>query len=141
MLAALWASLHIAGSSAGLGQMLVADGAAECWNVILMLFAGGIVLTWFAATEGDMHESDGPVFFTLLLGATIGLSLMGSAANLVMIFVAVESASLPSYVLAGFRKTHRHGAEAALKYVLFGAACTAVMIYGLSLLFAAQPAR
>jgi NADH-quinone oxidoreductase subunit N len=137
LIAALWASFHVGGADAGLGQMLVADRAAECWDVMLMVFAGGIVLVWFAATSDEMHEADGPVFFTLLLGATMGLSLMGSAANLVMIFVAVESASLPSYVLAGFRKTHRHGAEASLKYVLFGAACTAVMIYGLSLLYGA----
>jgi NADH-quinone oxidoreductase subunit N len=44
-------------------------------------------------------------------------------------------ASLPSYVLAGFRKTHRVGAEASLKYVLFGAATSAVMAYGLSVLY------
>jgi NADH-quinone oxidoreductase subunit N len=44
-------------------------------------------------------------------------------------------ASLPSYVLAGFRKTHRVGAEASLKYVLFGAATSAVMVYGLSMLY------
>ncbi len=60
---------------------------------------------------------------------------MGSASNLLMIFMTVEMASLPSYVLAGFRKTHRLGAEASLKYVLFGASCSAVMAYGLSLLY------
>ena len=42
---------------------------------------------------------------------------------------------MPSYVLAGFRKTHRLGAEAAMKYVLFGAASAAVMLYGMSLLY------
>jgi NADH:ubiquinone oxidoreductase subunit 2 (subunit N) len=44
-------------------------------------------------------------------------------------------ASFPSYVLAGFRKTHRPGAEASLKYVLFGAAATAIMAYGLTFLY------
>jgi NADH-quinone oxidoreductase subunit N len=63
------------------------------------------------------------------------MALMGSASNLLMLFMAVEMASLPSYVLAGFRKTHRVGAEASLKYVLFGAATSAVMAYGLSLLY------
>src|SRR6266850_1160184 len=52
-----------------------------------------------------------------------------------MLFMAVEMASLPSYVLAGFRKTDRIGSEASLKYVLFGAATSAVMVYGLSMLY------
>src|SRR5205814_8084068 len=86
-------------------------------------------------TAASMHEGDGPEFFTLLLGATLGMSLMASTSNLLMIFMAVEMASLPSYVLAGFRKTHRVGAEASLKYVLFGAATSAIMVYGLSMLY------
>src|SRR5688572_31972929 len=57
------------------------------------------------------------------------------ALPILMLFMAVELASLPSYVLAGFRKTHRIGAEASLKYVLFGAATSAVMVYGLSMLY------
>src|ERR687889_586655 len=76
-----------------------------------------------------------PFVADLWLVATLGMSLMASASNLLMLFMAVEMASLPSYVLAGFRKTHRVGAEASLKYVLFGAATSAVMAYGLSLLY------
>ena len=115
--------------------MLVSDGVAYFWKVLLLLFVMGVVLMWFATTAHTMHEGDGPEFFTLLLTATLGMSLMGSASNLLMLFMAVEMASLPSYVLAGFRKTHRVGAEASLKYVLFGAATSAVMAYGLSLLY------
>src|SRR5438045_8499845 len=63
------------------------------------------------------------------------MSLVSSASNRLMLFMAVETASLPSYVLAGFRKTNRIGAEASLKYVLFGAATSAVMVYGLSMLY------
>jgi NADH-quinone oxidoreductase subunit N len=62
------------------------------------------------------------------------MAVMASTTNLLMIFMALELASFPSYVLAGFRKTHRPGAEASLKYVLFGAASTAVMLYGLTFL-------
>jgi NADH-quinone oxidoreductase subunit N len=115
--------------------MLVSDGVAYFWKVLLLLFVMGVVLMWFATTAQTMHEGDGPEFFTLLLTATLGMSFMGSASNLLMLFMAVEMASLPSYVLAGFRKTHRVGAEASLKYVLFGAATSAVMAYGLSLLY------
>jgi NADH-quinone oxidoreductase subunit N len=115
--------------------MLTADPTAFLWKVLLLLFTLGIVLLWFSTTASDMHEGDGPEFFTLILGATTGMCFMSSAANLLMLFIAVELASFPSYVLAGFRKTDRIGAEASLKYVLFGAATSAVMVYGMSLLY------
>lgn len=115
--------------------LLVSDQMAVLWKLMLLLFTIGIVLMWLATTASKMHEGDGPEFFTLLLGATLGMSLMASTTNLLMIFMAVEMASLPSYVLAGFRKTNRIGAEASLKYVLFGAATSAVMVYGLSMLY------
>jgi NADH-quinone oxidoreductase subunit N len=115
--------------------LLVTDSFAVMWKAMLLLFVAGIIVMWFATTSSTMHEGDGPEFFTLLLGATLGMSLMAATSNLLMIFMAVELASLPSYVLAGFRKTDRIGAEASLKYVLFGAATSAVMVYGLSLLY------
>lgn len=116
-------------------SMLVADPVAFLWKILLLMFVVGIVLLWFATTRADMHEGDGPEFFTLLLGATCGMAFMSSANNLLMLFIAIELASFPSYVLAGFRKTHQVGAEASLKYVLFGAATSAIMVYGLSLLY------
>jgi NADH-quinone oxidoreductase subunit N len=116
-------------------DLLVADHFAVMWKLMLLLFVMGIILLWFTTTAYDMHEGDGPEFFALLIGATLGMSLMASTSNLLMLFMAVELASLPSYVLAGFRKTHRVGAEASLKYVLFGAATSAIMVYGLSMLY------
>ena len=136
-LAAGLVSLLLVGpSDAGrFAPMLAADGVAFLWKVLLLVFTLGVVLLWFATTRFDTHEGDGPEFFLLLVCATLGMALMGSAANLLMVYVAVELASLPSYVLAGFRKTNRLGAEASLKYVLFGAAASGVMVWGLSLLY------
>src|SRR3954447_1685528 len=115
--------------------LLVVDQFALLWKVMLLLFVIGIIVMWFATTAGTMHEGDGPEFFTLLLSATLGMCFMAETGNLLMLFMAVEMASLPSYVLAGFRKTNRIGAEASLKYVLFGAATSAIMVYGLSMLY------
>ena len=115
--------------------ILVADQMAHLWKLLLLLFVMGVILMWFTTVAHTMHEGDGPEFFALLLSATLGMSLMASTHNLLMLFLAVEMASLPSYVLAGFRKSHRVGAEASLKYVLFGAATSAVMVYGLSYLY------
>ena len=115
--------------------ILVIDPFAVLWKLLLLLFVAGVIVMWFTTVASTLHEGDGPEFFTLLLSATLGMSLMASTANLLMLFLAVELASLPSYVLAGFRKTHRVGAEASLKYVLFGAATSSVMVYGLSFLY------
>jgi NADH-quinone oxidoreductase subunit N len=137
--AALVSAIVIAATQAGVGEhfrgMLVVDQLSMLWKILLLLFTGGVVLMWFSTTASSMHEGDGPEFFTLLLGATLGMSLMAGTSNLLMLFMAVEMASLPSYVLAGFRKTHRVGAEASLKYVLFGAATSSIMVYGLSMLY------
>lgn len=115
--------------------ILVADQFAFLWKILLLLFVAGVILMWFTTTAQTMHEGDAAEFFALLISATLGMSLMASTSNLLMLFLAVELASLPSYVLAGFRKTHRIGAEASLKYVLFGAATSAIMVYGLSYLY------
>jgi NADH-quinone oxidoreductase subunit N len=122
-------------TGAHLRGLLVADPMSMLWKIMLLLFTIGVIFMWFSTTASTMHEGDGPEFFTLLLGATLGMSLMAGTANLLMIFMCVELASLPSYVLAGFRKTHRVGAEASLKYVLFGAATSSIMVYGLSMLY------
>ena len=115
--------------------MLLSDSVAVFWKALLFAFTAGIVVMWFCTTSSQMHDGDAPEYFTLLLTATLGMGLMASTTNLLMLVIAVEMASLPSYVLAGFRKTHRLGAEASLKYVLFGAATSSVMIYGLSMLY------
>ncbi|MCC7349700.1 MAG: NADH-quinone oxidoreductase subunit N [Phycisphaerales bacterium] len=115
--------------------LMVADPVSVFWKGLLLMFVIGIVLMWFSTTAPTMHQGDGPEFFTLLLGATLGMSLMASTSNLLMLVIAVELASLPSYVLAGFRKTHLAGAEASLKYILFGAATSSIMVYGLSMLY------
>ncbi len=126
-------------ANAGVGQhfvgMLVADQVSYFWKVLLLVFVIGVILMYFSTTADQMHEGDGPEFFTLMLGATLGMCLMVSTTNLLMIVMAVEMASLPSYVLAGFRKTNKIGAEASLKYVLFGAATSSIMVYGLSILY------
>jgi NADH-quinone oxidoreductase subunit N len=115
--------------------LLVSDNFAWLWKCLLMLFTAGVIVMWFVTSMTTMHEGDGPEFFTLLIGAALGMSLMASTSNLLMLVITVEMASLPSYVLAGFRKTHRIGAEASLKYVLFGAVTSAIMIYGVSILY------
>jgi NADH-quinone oxidoreductase subunit N len=115
--------------------LLVNDPAAVFWEQILMLFMVGVVGLWFLVTRRHVKPGDSPEFFTLLLISTIGMMLMGQTTHLLMAVLVMEIASMPSYILAGFRKDRRVSAEASLKFVLFGAVCSAVMIYGMSLLY------
>ena len=71
--------------------------------------------------SGIPDREDGPDFYTLILGGTLGMCIMASANHLLMVFLGVEMASVPSYALAGMLKGRRQSSEAALKYSVFGA--------------------
>src|SRR5205085_5622004 len=64
----------------------------------------------------------------------LGMCVMASSNHLMMVFIGIEMASLPSYALAGFLKGRRQSSEAALKYVVYGGGAAGVMLYGISLI-------
>ncbi len=117
--------------------MLTVDYFSQFFKILLIVFTLLILVQWWIASRDQTHIYDVPDFLCLMLGAVLGMSLMASASHLLMIFLAIESASLPSYALAGFRKRLRIGSEGALKYVIFGSASSAIMLYGMSLIYGA----
>ncbi|HTL48019.1 MAG TPA: NADH-quinone oxidoreductase subunit N [Verrucomicrobiae bacterium] len=74
-------------------------------------------------------------YYALLLFSGFGLILMAAANNLLMIFLAIESVSLVSYLLTGFLKSDKKSKEASLKYLLFGSVASGLMLYGMSILY------
>src|SRR6266851_4437177 len=100
----------------------------------LFLFSFAALLIWLTMLTGIPDHEDSGDFYCLLLGATVGMSLMASSQHLLMIYIGVEMASLPSYALAGFLKGKRQSSEASLKYVVYGGGASGVMLYGISLL-------
>jgi NADH-quinone oxidoreductase subunit N len=112
--------------------MLVYDPLAIYFRALLMFFAVAFVL--LTRLTGIPDREDAPDFYTLLLGATLGLCIMATANHLLTIFLGVEMASVPSYALAGMLKGRRKSSEAALKYSVYGAGAAGVMLYGISLL-------
>lgn len=74
-------------------------------------------------------------FMTILLSATLGGMFLSGATELVMIFISLETLSISSYLLTGYTKRDPRSNEAALKYLLIGAASTAIFLYGVSLLY------
>ncbi|MCA9083061.1 MAG: NADH-quinone oxidoreductase subunit N [Planctomycetaceae bacterium] len=113
------------------GGMLRQDLFSAFFRVFLSLF---LVLTIaLTVLTGIPDSEDAPDFYSLLLGATIGMMIMASANSLLMLFLGVEMASVPSYVMVGFLKGRKASSEAALKYVVYGAGSAGVMLYGISL--------
>ena len=74
-------------------------------------------------------------FLGLLFALLLGMYLMASAADLLLIYLGVEMVSLVSYVLTGFRRGDKRANEAALKYVIYGGVASGVMLYGMSILY------
>jgi len=118
-----------------LSQMLSIDLFSQFFKMMLIMFAGLVLLQWWAGSRRQTDAYDVPDFLCLLMGALVGMALMASANNLLMIFIAIESASIPSYALAGFNKKRAAATEGSLKYVIFGAASSAIMLYGMSLVY------
>ncbi len=82
--------------------------------------------------EGDYYRGE---FYFLLLVSTFGLAIMASARDLVTLFVALETISIPTFILATYRKHDRRSNEAGVKYYLIGVLSSALMLYGMSLIF------
>ncbi len=76
-------------------------------------------------------------FWTFFLMVSVAMSVLASATNLVLIYVAIEFLSITSYMLAGFLRDEDRSNEAGLKYFLYGSVASAVMLYGISLLYGA----
>jgi len=91
-------------------------------------------LSIFATTRGEAFRRPGGEFLTLVLSSVLGMSLLAMSVDLVMLYLAFETISIPSYVLVAMRRADPAGNEAGLKYVLFGAVSSAVMLYGLSMI-------
>ena len=114
------------------GGMLVNDGLTVFMRSLLLLFV--LLFAVLTKLTGIPAKKDSTDFYCLIFGSTLGMCLMISANNLLIVFLAVEMASLPSYVLAGLLRGNRKSSEAALKYAVYGAGSAGVMLYGISLL-------
>ena len=81
------------------------------------------------------NKANPSIYFSLILLSTIGMVLVAYSTDLVMLFIAWELMSLPTYILVGFLKKDPISNEAAIKYFLFGALASAIIIYGISLAY------
>src|SRR5690606_36748740 len=73
--------------------------------------------------------------YSILIGSSIGLLILVMTSNWLLAFIAIEMVSISSYILVGYFAEDKKQTEAAMKYALFGSACAAIMLYGLSLIY------
>lgn len=115
------------------GGAFVVDNYALVMKAMFLL-AGYVVvlLSTNYVAEGDYWENE---YYGLLLSSILGMVLMASARDLITVFVALELLSIPAYMLASWRKRDLKSNEAGLKYYLMGVFASAIMLYGMSLLY------
>jgi NADH-quinone oxidoreductase subunit N len=113
------------------GGMIRYDVLTQLFTV-LVLMAGGITSLMSIDVKGIGRKGE---FYLILIVSSLGMVLMAGSADLIMAFLALETTSIPLYILAGFKRDDNRSAESGMKYFLFGSFASAIMLYGLSLLY------
>lgn len=113
--------------------LLAHDGLADFFRVLIVSATGLVVLHGMLFRQLD-DDSRGE-FSPMLLAAALGGCLLVSTDHLLMLLLGMEMLSLPSYLLAGWQRKERRSSEAALKYLVYGALASGLMVFGFSLLY------
>jgi NADH-quinone oxidoreductase subunit N len=117
------------------GGMVVLDGFALFFDVVICYAAALVLLLSMDYLRRNGRETG--EYYILLLFATLGMMLMVHAADLILIFLALELMSLSLYVLAGFFRWRLAAGESSMKYFLLGAFATGFFVYGIALIYGA----
>lgn len=121
--------------SAGFNSMVVLDGFSTFVNALLLVSGLlGVALAYGYVKRMGIERGE---YYTLMLFSIMGMMLMAQAADLIVVFLALELLSIPLYVLAAFARPKVESEEAGLKYFLLGAFATGFIVYGTALVFGA----
>ena len=118
-----------------LNNMLAADYYSNLFNVVLLAATGLVLLSSYHYLEREgIHYGE---YYSLALFSCLGMMILSSALDLVVLFVALEVMSIGVYVMVGFRRADVRSNEAALKYFILGSAASAIMLFGVALVYGA----
>src|SRR3954464_15231740 len=133
---ALIASLYHANYPGwGWFNMVRVDEFSVFFHVLICGISTIVILASFEYLEEQNIRAG--EYYALILFGTVGMVLMSSAVELVLIFIALEISSISTYVLAGFRRRAANSTESSIKYFLLGSFATAFFLYGVALMFGA----
>ena len=116
------------------GGMISADGFASFLSIVVLASGMlGIALSYDYLKRMGIERGE---YYTLMLFSICGMVLMAYAADLIVVFLALELLSIPLYILAGFARPRLDSEESALKYFLLGAFASGFVVYGIALAYA-----
>jgi NADH-quinone oxidoreductase subunit N len=116
-------------------NFVVVDNFSIFFHLLVTMAAALVIMASFEYLR--VQEIRAGEYFGLILFGTVGMALMSSAVELVLIFIALEISSISTYILAGFRRRDAGSVESSLKYFLLGSFATAFFLYGIALMFGA----
>jgi NADH-quinone oxidoreductase subunit N len=116
-------------------DMVAIDPFAGYFKFIIGLSTLIVITFSLQSDELNTTKRSMSEYYSFLVALTLGMFLMAGASNLLMMYLALELSSLTSYVLAGYTREAEDASEASLKYLLFGAISSGMMLYGISLLY------
>jgi NADH-quinone oxidoreductase subunit N len=132
-LAATWYQSQYPGF--GFWNMIQVDAFSIFFHFLVVAVTAVVILTSYEYME--VQEIRAGEYYGLILFGAVGMCLMSSAVELVLIFIALEISSISTYILAGFRRRAAISSEASVKYFLLGSFATAFFLYGVALMFGA----
>lgn len=122
-------------SQTAFAGMLVVDQFGLFIKAVVLISAMLVVLFSFNSRELSREYDHLGEYYILLTGMVFGMFLLAGAANLIFIYVAIETMSISSYILSGYTKFAKRASEASMKYVIYGAVSSGIMVYGISIIF------
>jgi NADH-quinone oxidoreductase subunit N len=116
-------------------NMIAVDSFAFFFKLIILFTALLIVIFSLSSSELNTAGRRLGEYYSLILALTLGMILMAGASNLLMMYLALELSSITSYILSGYTREARDSSEASLKYVIYGALSSGLMLYGMSIIY------
>jgi NADH-quinone oxidoreductase subunit N len=113
--------------------MLIIDNFSLFFQYLFLIIAG--VSAFLSMKFNERESIERGEYYALLLFACTGMSLMASSVDLILTFLGIEILSIATYILAGFKKTDPRSNESSLKYFLLGSFATAILLYGIALIY------
>lgn len=116
-------------------NMVAVDSFAVFFKLLIVLSA--IIIVVFSLGSNELNSPGRRLgeYYSLLVALTLGMILMAGASNLLMMYLALELSSITSYILSGYTREAQDSSEASLKYVIYGALSSGLMLYGISIIY------
>jgi len=117
-------------------NMLTVDNYAIFFDLLFLAIGFGVILVSYQYVEKYLRATPGE-YYAIILMSLAGMMFMGSTGELISVYISLELTSIPLYILAGLSRRDSRSAESAVKYVLLGAMSSAILLYGMALIYGA----